>query len=109
MCNVKKMNRVLEIIGNSTQFVSVTFIKKDKSLRTITFNKRVAAGIVGEQAAEQYQKAVTTRKEKHPNLVSVFDSQLASQGTPAKDCWRSINTDTVMKIVVDGVEHIFRN
>lgn len=107
MCNVKKLNRVKQLIGDSTQFVSVTFVKKDGSLRTITFNKKVTAGIVGEAAAEQYQKAAQTRKEKHPNLISVFDSQLAAKGTDKSKCWRSINTDTVVKVVADGVESNF--
>jgi len=107
MINEKKLAKVLQLIGNSTQFVSVTFNKVDGSERTITFNKKVAAGIVGADAAEQYQKAVSTRKAKHLNLISVFDSGLASKGTPAKACWRSVNSETVTKIVADGVESRF--
>lgn len=107
MCNIKKLERVKQLIGDSTRFVSVTFKKVDGSMRTITFNKKVAAGIVGAEAAEQYQKAVLTRKMKHPNLIPVFDSQLASQGVESKKCWRSINTDTVVKVVADGVESTF--
>lgn len=107
MCNQKKLERVRKLIGDSTQFVSVTFEKKDGTMRTITFNKKVTAGIVGDAAAEQYQKATKTRNEKHPNLISVFDSQLAAKGTEAKKCWRSINSDTVTKIVADGVESNF--
>ncbi|QDP60374.1 MAG: hypothetical protein GOVbin1096_2 [Prokaryotic dsDNA virus sp.] len=108
MCDQKKLARVKQLIGDSTQFVSVTFIKANGQPRTVTFNKKVTAGIVGEAAAEQYQKAVQTRKEKHPNLIPVFDSQLAAQGTPTKDCWRSINTDTTIKVVADGVESKFK-
>ena len=110
MCNVAKMNKVIKLIGDSTQFVSVTFVKKDNSERTITFNKKTKKGVKGEDAiCEAAKKALETSKQRHPNLIRVFDSQLAAKGTPPEACWRMINTDTVTKIVTDGVEHIFRN
>lgn len=106
--DAKKLEKVKQLIGDSTRFVSVTFIKANGKERTITFNKRVAAGLVGDDAAEQYKKAVATRKQRHPNLLPVFDSQLASGGTPAKDCWRYVNSDTVLKIDADGVISKFK-
>lgn len=110
MCNVKKMNRVIDLIGNSTHFVSVTFAKKDKTVRTITFNKKTKKGVKGlDSISESAKKALETSKQRHPNLIRVFDSQLAAKGTPPNACWRMINTDTVTKIVADGIEHIFRD
>lgn len=108
MCDQKKLAKVKQLIGDATQFVSVTFIKANGKPRTIVFNKRATAGIVGDAAAAQYQQAVSTRKEKHPNLIPVFDSQLAAKGTPTKDCWRSINTDTVISVDADGVVSKFK-
>lgn len=107
MCDQTKLQKIKDLIGNSSRFVSISFVKVDGTPRTIVFNKKVAAGIVGVEAAEQYQKAVSTRKERHPNLISVFDSQLASKGTNPKACWRSANSDTTYKVVVDGVAHKF--
>lgn len=108
MCNEKKLARVKQLIGESTQFVSVTFIKKDKTERTITFNKRVEKGKKGwDNISEAAQKAITTRSERHPNLISVFDSNLRAQGEDPSKCWRFINTDTVLKVVADGVESKF--
>lgn len=108
MCNEKKLARVKQLIGDSTQFVSVTFIKKDKTERTITFNKKVEAGKKGwDNISESAQKAISTRSSRHPNLISVFDSNLRAKGTEPKDCWRFINTDTVIKVVADGVESKF--
>ena len=107
MCDQKKLSKVQALIGNATQFVSISFLKVDGSERTIVFNKKVTTGIVGTEAAEKYQKAVATRKEKHPNLISVFDSQLAAKGTPAKACWRSANSETTYKVVADGITHTF--
>lgn len=109
MCDVKKLERVKQLIGDSTHFVSVTFEKKDGSPRTITFNKKVEAGKKGwDNISESARKGIQTRSSKHPNLIPVFDSQLRAQGTDASKCWRFVNTDTVSKVVSDGVESTFR-
>jgi hypothetical protein len=107
MCDQIKLEAIKNLIGNSSRFVSISFVKADGTPRTIVFNKRVTAGIVGGDTADQYQRAVATRKERHPNLISIFDSQLASKGTPPKACWRSANSDTTYKVVVDGETHKF--
>jgi hypothetical protein len=107
MCDQVKLEAIKKLIGNSSRFVSISFIKADGTPRTIVFNKKVIAGIMGGDAADQYQRAVATRKELHPNLISVFDSQLASKGAPAHSCWRSANSDTTYKVVVDGETHKF--
>lgn len=110
MYNKAKRDKVVKLIGDSTQFVSVTFVKKDKTERTVTFNKKTKKGIKGmESISESAKKALETTKQRHPNLIRVFDSQLAAKGASPETCWRMLNTDTVTKIVSDGVEHIFRN
>lgn len=110
MCNVNKLEKVRQLIGDSTQFVSVTFIKKDKTERTITFNKRARKGIKDpESVSIAARKALETHGARYPNHIRVLDSQLVAQGNPVESSWRMVNSDTVTKIVSDGVEHIFRN
>lgn len=105
---MSRTNIVKSIINNSTKFVSVTFRKKDGTLRTIVHNPKVTKGVKGELATESGKQAVATRKANNPNLVSVFDSQLAAKGEPANKCWRTINCDTVISIRLNGHEIKFR-
>lgn len=96
----KLVKSIIEQSGSG--FVSVIFTKKDGSLRTLVHNPKVRKGIKGDSATESGKQAVATRKANHPNLVSVFDSELASKGELATKCWRTIDCETVKQIKVGG-------
>ena len=77
------------------RFCSVTFIKKDSSVRVMNIQPAaITKNLVGDDACDSAKKAVATRKERHPNLLPVWDN--GSQGI------RSVNLDTVTEIKVDG-------
>jgi hypothetical protein len=84
-----------------SQFVSITFTKKDDTERTIRFNPKYRR-VLGERASESAKKAVATRKENNPNLLAVMDIDLRQKGTPELRCWRSINTEKVTRIAIAG-------
>lgn len=86
-----------------SQFVSITFIKKDKSERTMRFNPKYRKGLAGDSASASAKQAVKTRKANNPNLLAVMDIDLRQKGTPENRCWRSINTDTVVRLAAGGV------
>lgn len=84
----------------NSQFVSVSFIKKDGSTRVMNVQPfAIRSHIVGEAASESMQRAVATRKENHPNLYNCWDVQANSA--------RSINLDTVFLIKAQGKVHNF--
>jgi hypothetical protein len=77
------------------RFASVTFTKKDGTERVMQVQP--AAGkfrVVGDAASDSAKQAVATRKENHPNLLPIWDV--------AAQAFRSINLDTVKRVVVDG-------
>ncbi|XAI95955.1 hypothetical protein [Microcystis phage Mwe-JY26] len=77
------------------QFASVTFTKKDGTVRVM--NVQPAAGkfhVVGEAASDSAKQAVETRKQAHPELLAIWDV--------AKQAFRSINLDTVTRVAVAG-------
>lgn len=77
------------------RFCSVTFIKKDGSVRVMNIQPAtIKSHLVGEDASESAKKATATRKERHPHLLPVWDN--------AKQAIRSVNLDTVTEIKVDG-------
>lgn len=92
------------IASAKSQFVSVTFVKKDGTPRTIVFNKNVRKGILGDKATESGKRAVQTRRSNHPDLLSVCDSNLAAKGLPIEQCWRSVDLTKVKRVKVDGKE-----
>lgn len=105
----KKLAKVKQLIGDSTHFVSVTFIKKDGEPRTITFNKRARKGIKDpDSVSEAARKALETHNTRYPNHIRVLDSQLVAQGNPVEKSWRMINSDTVIQIDADGVVSKFK-
>lgn len=87
---------ITQIIASAGgQFASVTFVKKDGTVRTM--NVQPAAGksrVVGDAASDSAKQAVATRKENHPNLLAIWDT--------ANSAFRSINLDTVTRVAVHG-------
>ena len=84
----------LTSLKNGTIY-SVTFIKKDGSVRMINSVKGTSKGVYGEGL--RYDA-------KGRGLIPVYDLQLKSQGTDDNKCWRMVNTETVTKIVVNKEE-----
>ena len=92
-----------KIAEAGSQFMSVTFTKKDGSLRTINFNPKTAKGLVKERTI-QGEQALQTRKKNNPNLVSVCDNSLLKDGADPKRAWRSINCETVTMINGEAID-----
>lgn len=98
--NMTKINQVKAILeANGSKLASVTFTKKDGSERTMQINLVSNKGVKGELASESAKKGVETRKQNHPELINVLDMQLRQKGVPEAGCRRSINAETVSKIV----------
>lgn len=97
MSNERKYAQIKALLATAgARFISIHFTKKDGSDRQMTFNARAAAKRVkGEAASEQAQRATATRSTNNPNLINVWDQ--------AKQAFRSINMDTIYRIVIDGV------
>ncbi|QDL91009.1 hypothetical protein FDP22_03930 [Paroceanicella profunda] len=77
------------------RFCAVRFVKKDGTLRTMRIQPAtLARHVAGPSASERAQKAFATRKERHPNLLPVWDA--------AKAACRSVNLATVQSITVNG-------
>ena len=84
----------LTSLKNGTIY-SVTFVKKDGSVRMINSVKGTSKGVSGEGL--KYDA-------KGRGLIPVFDLQLKGQGVDDNKCWRMVNTETVTKIVVNKEE-----
>ena len=78
-----------------SKIFSVTFLKKDGTLRTMLVQDAVTKFLCkGDAASEAARKAVLSRKLNNPNLLNVYDIQ--------KQAIRSINMDTVIQISGKG-------
>lgn len=98
--NTSKINQVKAILeANGSKLASVTFTKKDGLERTMQINLVSNKGVKGELACESAKKGVETRKQNHPKLINVLDMQLRQKGFGENKCRRSINAETVSKIV----------
>lgn len=98
--NVTKVDQVKAILeANGSKLASVTFTKKDGSERTMQINLVSNKGVKGEMASESAKKGVATRAANHPELINVLDMQLRQKGVEEYKCRRSINAETVSKIV----------
>lgn len=99
MSNPKKYAQIKALLATAgARFISIHFTKKDGSDRQMTFNPAAAPKRVkGEEASEQAQRAAATRATNNPNLVNVWDN--------GKQAFRSINMDTIYRIVIDGVRY----
>lgn len=85
------IRQMIESAGG--QFASVTFVKKDGSIRVMQVQP--AAGkfhVVGDAASESAQQGVETRKALHPHLFPIWDV--------AAKAFRSVNLDTVTRVAV---------
>jgi len=91
-----------KISSSGSKLMSVKFIKKDGTLRTMTFNPRTTKGIKGEKASECAKQALKTRKANNPNLISVCDQSLLAKGDLPAKCYRSVNCDTVIEMKING-------
>lgn len=91
-----KYSKIRQLLDSKHgRIVSVSFVKKDGTPRTMLVQP--AAGkyrVKGKDASESAQKAAQTRAERYPNLLNVWDVD--------RKAFRSINMDTVTKIVADG-------
>lgn len=100
MSATKKYDRIEELIRSANaRFVSVYFIKKNGGLRQITFNKEASKTHVKGAETDRSKKAVISRAKNNPNLLNVWDH--------SKQGFRSVNMNTITKIVVDGRVYTF--
>lgn len=82
------------ILSAGNTFVSVDFIKKDRSARRMLCQlPAIQSRIVG---SERGERAAATRRENHPELMPVYS-------VDAKGI-RSINLSTVYRVKVRGTE-----
>lgn len=90
--------RIRDLIASAgSTFIGVEFTKKDGSLRVMNIQTHAGRALLaGESASESAQQAVVTRKVNNPNLLNAYDV--------AAKAWRSINLDTLQKIVIRGTE-----
>ncbi|MEM6890770.1 MAG: hypothetical protein AAF636_21945 [Pseudomonadota bacterium] len=83
------------------RFVSVVFTKKDGSLREMRVQPaKLKFHVKGKAASEAAQRAVETRKARHPHLLPVWDVEASAP--------RSVNLATISRIAVDGAVHQYR-
>lgn len=94
--NMPKYRQIRAFIDqNGSRFMSISFIKKDGSKRSINFNPSAAKNRTkGETASASSQQAVETRKINNPNLLNVWEQNNPDEETK----FRSINMDTVFQI-----------
>lgn len=78
----------------NSQYVSVSFLKKDGSPRVMTCNMKEIIGHIKEEISESAQRAVETRKANNPHLLNVWDVHANSA--------RSINLNTVYEVKAGG-------
>ncbi|MEM1088446.1 MAG: hypothetical protein AAGH90_12020 [Pseudomonadota bacterium] len=89
---------IIEDAGS--QFVAVTFIKQDGSLRQMNIQPAaLKSHVKGADASPAGQRAAATRKARHPHLMPVWDVEKAAI--------RSINLATVQSIKTGGQTHTF--
>jgi hypothetical protein len=93
------MNRIHRSDG---KFVTVTFPKKDGTIRKMTVKRVSLERFVNPNASESGKQAAETRDRNNPNLIRVFESH--NHGQP-----RTVDLDKVLSIKCNGVtEHVLR-
>ncbi len=85
----------------SGRFISITFIKKDGSERKLTISPSAVKTHLAENPSDSAKQATETRRKNHPNLYPVYDVH-------AKQI-KSVNLDTITKIVIDGTTYSVGN
>lgn len=83
------------------RFCSVTFIKKDGTVRVMNIQPaRIAKAIKDpDEVADIDKQRTAARRANNPHLLPVWDN--------AKQAIRSVNLDTVTEIKVDGEVHSY--
>lgn len=87
----KEVKEKLKSLKGGTIY-SVTFVKKDGSLRLMNSIKGTHKGVTGEGLKYDADEK---------GLIPVYDLQLARKGEPENRCWRMVNVQTVKTITVD--------
>lgn len=77
------------------RFCSITFTKKDGTVRTLTVQPHAVKTHLAENPSPVHRQAAEARKKNHPHLLPVYDVQ--------DKRIKSINLDTVSRIRVDGI------
>lgn len=92
----RQAHEKLTSIKNGTIY-SVTFIKKDGTVRVMNSIKGTRRGVKG--VGLKFDPAAK-------NLIPVYDVQLAKQdpSNPEK-CWRMVNLETVTDLCIDKQEY----
>jgi ribosomal protein L28 len=81
-------------------FATVSFVKKDGTLRTMHIQPAVGKfHVKGDEASESAKKGVETRKVNNPNLMPIWDTD--------NKAFRSINLDTLKQVKVRGQVYNF--
>lgn len=92
----EEVKPLLDGLKNGTIY-SVTFVKKDGSIRLMNSIKGTSKGVKGVGLAfEPEQKG----------LIPVYDLQLRNKGEEESKCWRMVNVNTVQKVCVNKEEYI---
>ena len=88
---------------HGNKFMTIDFIKKDGTLRHMMVNR---SKVLESQVKGTNAEATIARKDtlKKRNMICV--EELVKPGC-AEHQWRTINCETVKKIVANGEEHTF--
>ena len=89
-----QVKETLNKLPNGTIY-SVSFIKKDGSLRLMNSIKGTRKGVTGEGLKFDAEEK---------GLVPVYDLQLRTKGLAENKCWRMININTVQRLVINKEE-----
>lgn len=87
----QQAREMISNLKNGTIY-SVTFIKKDGSVRLMNSIKGTQKGVKG--VGLKYNT-----EEK--NLIPVYDIQLARKGEVENKCWRMVNVNTLTEVCVN--------
>lgn len=82
----------------------VVFIKKDRSVRRLTFQQSAMPSRVKGTGGD----AVETRKANNPNLKTVWDMNATDKATGTRGAFRQVNLDTVATVKANGVTVRYR-
>ena len=86
---------ILNIIeSQGSRIFSVEFVKKDGSYRQMQCQGAATATHCADEPSDRGQRAAATRRQNHPNLLPIFSMDAGAI--------RSINMDTLLRIVGDG-------
>jgi len=104
MTTIEKVEIVKNLVRvNSNKFITVDFIKKNGELRHMQCH---CSKVLESSVKGTMPEATDARKQtlKARNMICV--EELVKPGTTEFQ-WRTINCETVKKIVADGQEYVF--